>query len=525
MKHRKIVNLDGRDCEKDGCSKSDERQFDKPIELQDDSSVGYRVEDYFDLSIGAGVGVGLSWDNVSTAASLGGIGFSLVPTIGTKAKVVRYADSREEVDELPRRAYMPRHAQDVLDWKTGTIYDYSVSGGIRAGIGASYAGAVSVGISYAFKGEWKYYIEKQDDGFVFVKVTKGKLHEVSGSLNFAAITSLSVSKFRNVDDAWSFRVDLNYDEGQEIYERLIRGDLVPAEKAVEEGLGLYVTRVDHIKRVSVGRKLSAGVGVPIFISKKWSQGLIHTKAIQNLYEENERYDIDLGTFHQGSVYRRIGKQVNQQKSFVATRISGDDGYTDYSGQFTWKFSTTSAWMPRVTKELKKLYKLIGFHKNLSVIFPKEKIKGYVGAKFEIDFSEDATDALMRLQQNQKGFLTQMGSMMHDSYFKKNKDSQDICKTRVCEKIWSKRIKRALTKAGKSLTNMMNFKKEGNHKGFVKSYANFAKHAFKNMFTLRAVLSSICEPIRISYKLEGESFAFKKSNLSLNGKHCLVNKLR
>ncbi len=73
--------------------------------------------------------------------------------------------------------------------------------------------------------------------------------------------------------------------------------------------------------------------------------------------------------------------------------------------------------------------------------------------------------------------------------------------------------------------MIGFKKKGNHKEFVKSYAKFAKHAFKNMFTFRAVLSSVCEPIRITYKIEGESFAYRKSDLSLNGKHCLVKNLR
>ncbi len=495
-----------------GCETQDEfpmqqecRTFDfnKPIVLQVDnySPAGFRVVDYYDFTLGAGGAATFTLTNVSRLVSLFNASVGLMPVGGKSLKIdrfVRNADETQQSSYELKRAKFPYTVESLYNnFSVGDTAEVTSTGGLVAFASAGFT-AFQLGVNYLFTGTWKTSVELLDNQMAFVKVTNVKMHNIAGSAGVGVVT-LAISHFRNMDDTFSFMIDLSKKSNIAIYEDLVKGHLVPAQKAATKAFS-GVQIVSHYKAKTLGRRKIAYAGLPIFINKTWQEGVAET-AMETVEKDGKEYVVHIGSYFNNSSLRRMVKTDDKIETFIGQIVEekGHMGKKQLSAQFAWGFSSTHLWMPRMNYELNKFYKFSGLKNYFGVVIPNVKNLGNLSASVQLDIPHEGIKNLMNLP---KGTLVSFGNEVLEDYFAHGDESK-ICvahpTTRTCRGVWRKKTESSLKKAEKILADM---RSETDSKEFAMDFAKLGQEMLDNQFSFQAILKSTCTPASFNVTVEG-----------------------
>lgn len=494
---------------------------------------GYAVQKRSSLQFG--VGAKVSVHPIHSGAANGVAGYiGILPIVGSDKLSERSAYSLKEAEEMKDLELdVPTAAQDVLAWRTGDRLTYSASGGVLFMAGIGYY-ALTVGTTYLAQGSWEYQVEKTSDDEAYVKVTKSKLNSL-GLLAAAGIIEASTAGFQNVDDSFSFGLNLRSAQGAAALELLLQGDLTQAQSLADsysisvggKSTQGKVERTYAVRRIENAHTLARGhisalkIGIPYLSWAKGSTDMIATRDVQN-HIDGSLSDYEFGVYLERTDARLFKAHESASLGFAAvdevqTRADKstarfENGTVAYS---YWNNSTNSGELRRA---IEHLVRRTGLKQELALDIPDSDDVDVRSARvdFELSLGAPATENLLRLA-SAKDSATLLSKIALDfcaTYFKRShsdlyygtdwsSDHSDIDDPPVndpwglckdvnapyynCAGVLYEHTTTAVGVMVESAAAMSAARTAGDRKAFVAAYARFGKAMLENPFTFQTAL--------------------------------------
>lgn len=472
---------------------------------------GFKVVSLRQVSLGLGAQRRLEVFNGGEGPVPVGAIVGLVPIGGSDAINVRHVKTMNEARTIVNQVTVPESLAALNDWTAGDSLMVASNGGILFYAGLTYH-TVGVAGVYVAQGTWSIYMEKISAAEVHVKITKGVLKEY-GVVTGGALASVGLSAFDNTDDSFSFRLDLDKPEAQEVFRLLIGGDLRAAQEAsiLPDGAARYVAMETEIQS---GTFRNFIFGIPLLFNTSWSSGKIDTFARRDLVIEGRKIEAQYGLYARTRRHVGFGVRRVRQQGFYGVSYS-DSGYGRSRGQFgkyIWSFADNSSNHWRVRSALREVVRQTGLKQILVNIPAKDNLE-YVSFLVDIHFSQDTTHRLMRLAESlsEKEFV-ERGLVIHREYFRDMKDEPtaandplDLCSdygwnVDHCKYSLERYTKSGMAQMWRALREM-NDHREDNVK-FTKAYAEFGEGISETVFALQAVVRAVGGQIPVHAEING-----------------------
>lgn len=452
--------------------------------LDEDCPKGYKVVQYRQKSSGLGAGLKFAFETATSATRIFSADVGIIPIKGRSLKMERFAESRVAARELPPLNF-PYAATDIDTWSQGDSVSFMASGGLLTYASISFGGMLSSLIarfstSYLAQGDWIVDISKIDKTKVFVRITKSKIRALSAAVG-NIVSSLSITKFKNTDDSFSYVMDLSDPVAAKVYEDTVRGNLLPVQERVKGSSNSAVYAVAKEHSFTRTRRKRAYVSLPFIVSKEWNRGQMIKDSETFLFADNKKVDTEYGIFYKSSLRisrnGRFKHHISVLKNFSGTRyaITGEENPKDnksgYFGEIQFSYTNDDTARNEFQKGLWHLYSATGLKDYLRVKAPKTGALGHAGILLSAYIPQGAVDTLMELAEQDHELFEKSQSMRSIKYY--------------------------LLKMSKS--------KNQDSKRFVENFAHFGRFMISNRSTFKTVLAAAPELIKLKYRVEGEKF--------------------
>jgi len=366
-----------------------------PTLTLDNYSDGFMLSHGLNFDLGVGPGVSLYFDNIP---GLGGnlsqyLGLALVAE--KSVEFTSLVDHKEDIKRVLKEKRIPWKGQQILTWREGESVFYQTTGGIAisARFGAFYTG---VGPTLIVAGGWQTYIEKMDNGNVFVQLMRAKIADtrlVAGTL----LAEVSASVIKELSKGISFAFDLNNDDAAHGYEEMLKGNIVPAQLLAadsEQNSVVSVERTLHLKKRHV-RRFSVGIPFLYFTTSKEKYSDYVKK---DSFLDGSTREVYAGGIVKGSTGRAITLHRYTREGFYSalelhSNIDKKDNL-DYLGRYNWSYSTDHGSSKKLGRALRRLIKKTGLLNDLAVNVPKANKLKYTSVAFDLNFPQTFVDYLL-----------------------------------------------------------------------------------------------------------------------------------
>lgn len=483
---------------------------DAPVVL-DDFRAGFKVTKFKSYDIGLGVAGRVFVENATgvLAASTGVIGLAV-----TKEKLVqfdRFVSSKDELANL-KKLPIPFKAHELSLYQNGESVYYENLGGILFLGGVSSYG-LSAGGSVAAQGGFKTLILKTSSDKAYVQVTKTNVKKLTLYTGLVVI-NLDKDFVTELNSGFSYSFDLTSKDAQVAYERLLAGNLIPAQELAAGGPFTGVTKIDNFSGQHGIQKSGFSFRIPLVFKHNWITGKFYGQS-ETLYQDDLAVtNLNYGVYfkeHNGNFFRKhkklvrtfySGKAVTEEKNGKVT--------TDQLANYLWSYENDASDTKTFNKIMNVFHKDLGLKASFNPTLPtKEKI-GYMNLEAKVEIPGSYTKTLMNAVKT-KAFSETMSKKaisLISSYFAKG-DVDELCVNEDKVRIFAKeKCKNELTKETvnalariKGLLEEMSLAQGAAE--FTSLHALVGKEVVRNQFVVGSLfaLDTRCE-VSFNVKLEG-----------------------
>lgn len=489
----------------------------------------------------AGIGVAVNIINRALDEAIRGAGFSVGLALlkGKTVRSERLVDSRTDLIQTPGLG-IPKDLSDIQDWRISETASWSTRGGILFNLGVGVPG-LSIGTPIFAVGSWNYEVTKVSDNFVFVRVSEADVETIKSlknvSLNVFTLVTLASSFMDYVEEGFAYRFDLRNEKAAEAYRQVLAGNLSPADLYEFSARELQggVLPVAKVRNTAVNRVRSFTIGLPIMGGFTSGKGAITGNQRTEFHKDGSKSDVNYGAYVVNNSTRAWGT-LYYQKSYGFYGRSHthrtNDGQVNqgYFGEMT--FSTTTITDEALTDErpnehgakasgyrlqmfINDLIRKTGLRENLYVEAPADEDLGYVGVHFKMHISQQATDRLMEIANQDPKAFERKALQYATEYFESGTDPYHFCDDfgsaetyRDCENQMKLRIKDGLfgwdagDDMGRYLKQMHGMANRST-KEFAVAYAKFGRAMLLSPFLVRAMINLLDgEGVFGNYEING-----------------------
>jgi hypothetical protein len=395
-------------------------------------------------------------------------------------------------------------------------------------------GPVGIGTAKLARGSWETYVEKVDDHLVYVKMTSGKLDNLS---IFTSVSIMSIGKnyFNSADDGFSYLFDMRTEVGRKAYEDMIRGNSYAAEQfATNKPKNLVeaapVMKVMTFRTVSTGQTVSKAFAIPIIWDRVFSKGRVQSFTTSNLYLNRNTAKVHYGIFNESDDSRFWFKHREEDFMFTGAKYSVEnwdskERMDGMFGNYAFAFRHEKSSDERLRKGLKELVRKTGL-KRLMINIPDNNSLGYTGVEFNAKMFEENTMRLMAAAQRMsESEFVDRGMALEEQYFNRGGDPWDICKLPGCEIKTRHETSKGMSKMYSSLRTMYK-NMTGDPRAFAAAYGAFGEGMATNPFTFQSAMSLAGPGVLIDFLVEGTkiSMYYKQWVTDSSGKWVPADKM-
>ncbi|HAZ14198.1 MAG: hypothetical protein A2X86_17595 [Bdellovibrionales bacterium GWA2_49_15] len=495
---------------------------DSPTLTLDQYEEGFRVTHGLAVDLGVGPGVSFYFADASGLAAYLGLFVGVAVVAEKNVEFTSLVENKDEIKAVTKHKKIPWKASEIAGWREGETVFYQTNGGIAlsARLGNWYLG---VGPTVVLAGGWQTYIEKMEDGKVFVQLMKAQEKElrlVAGTLVAEAYTSVVNELAKGV----SFAFDLTDEEALHAYEDFLKGNIVPAEQmASQVGTG-GVVRVDNILRSKRRHVKKFAVGIP-FIYFTWTKENYREYFRKESSLDGVTRELYFGANLKQTVGRAITVHRTTNEGFysaleVDSRTdqakSDEENKLDYSGKYNWFYAADHGSSKQLNRALRRLVKATGLTSELSVNVPDAKKLKYTALSYEFDLPRAYVDYLLADDHfvqvvDQYGDLAAQGL---EDYFADKSDPWGLCLTKLnldnCKArlLLSRRVQvkkmHAALEEMKAAAGDLSFAVESDRTRFIKAFSEFGNALVSDVFLFQAAYKDAQKcGMKTSYRIEGE----------------------
>ncbi|RYZ89348.1 MAG: hypothetical protein EOP06_09460 [Proteobacteria bacterium] len=394
---------------------------------------GFQKTTFSNIEGGLGAKVSFWYANATGIMAQWWAYVGAMPVIGRETESVRYAKTLEEASKLEGYKKVPSEATELNAWSQGDHMTYVSKGGVMFAASMGF-GIFNVGSAALAQGTWETYIEKVEADTVYVKMTKGDLSNYS-AFTGATLVNLSVSKFNNSDDGFSFLFNLKTEVGRKAYEDMIRGNVLASaiiSTSVPENMVEVppVLKVETFKTLTTGKMVSRMFGLPIIWNTSYSKGNIQSFTTSEFHLDNSRAEVNYGIFSREKNYRLWNKHSETDYMFYGARYtvtnnSDNSKMQGMFGRYSYAYKNEMSDSNKLRKAIQKLVKITGID-DLMVNIPTMKLD-YTGLDFDTTLSEENTQRLMDFAKRKgEDYFLKMGDKYVINYAQNNGDVYTYC---------------------------------------------------------------------------------------------------
>ncbi len=459
----------------------------------------------------------------------------LIPYAGKEVYSVRYAPTRQAMEHLPKLR-MPEKASDLNEWSKGDKLTYTSKGGVFFFAGFGYVLA-SANMNYLASGEFETTVKKMDQTYALVEIKRTKVNSLGVQVQ-GGFASVGLGETDKKWKALSFVINYKDELGRKVFEKMVHGNAVPAQRMALTGKSNLVRAYEDSKTIQKGNFKTLFFGLPIVLNKKASFG-----------ENYEISDADMGRFNNDdhaeyNVYmkdvrsRALGHHTQSVVAFYGSsykeKSKQDQTINEGKfGQFVWDQKDDHANEGDLKGMIKSLIRRTGLGYFLAIRVPKFN-QGNTFAKvdFKLTIANEQTMRLASLTNvlTADQISTKATAKLKE-YIKRTYNSGDqdsVCSevaydaspsmdptgmgsVGVCFGIIKNKVDAASLEMYKALKDMNLALRKGQTKAFNKAYSMFGKAMMANQFMFLAGIDLIGAGAEIKYSISGESI----SNYVLN----------
>jgi hypothetical protein len=479
---------------------------------------GFQVSKTHDLTVGIGAAIRWYYENPTNLSHEVWASVGIIPIKGSTYQSVSTIKNLQEMDSLDSRS-IPMDPKTFAKWVTGDSVSFTSKGGIIF-FGSAGIGPVGASVAKISQGQYQTYVQKMDEKFVLVKLTKLHLNSLSAQVG-ASVVSIGASKFDQVADGMSYKVDVSTEMGKMAYTDLIRGNVAAVERLVFDGAD-YVKKYDSFSSKQIGRFKNSFFGLPVVLNTQTQEGKIYEVDQGNLFYEGTKTNAHYGVYLKDRKTKVFGKHFERTQSFYGASYSilslkGELKSKGHFGQFVWSAETDASTRRRARNAIEDLVQLTGLRDALPVVLPTDERRlGYTDIDFSVTFSEEQTQRMVDLA-GSLGFtkISRGAGTKARAYFSRTNDPDGICTTANPQDgtTCSDTVIQAAEQGGREMVEKLVQMKKAwtDDKAFVKAYADFGKIISRNQFLFQTALDLAGEDVGMNYSIKGRNV----SNYTVN----------
>jgi len=485
---------------------------------------GFQVSKHHDLTVGIGAAVRWFYENPTNLSHEVWAAVGIIPIKGSTYQSVSYIKNLQEMDKLENRA-IPMDPKTFTGWSSGDSVSFTSKGGIIF-FGSAGIGPVGASVAKISQGSYETYVQKMDEKFVLVRLTKLKLESLSAQVG-VSVVSIGASKFDQVADGMSYKIDVTSEMGKMAYSDLIRGNVAAIEKLVYDGAD-YVKKYDSFNSTQIGRFKNSFFGLPIVLNTQTQEGKIYEVDQGNLYYEGTKTNAHYGVYLKDRKTKVFGKHFERTQSFYGASynilsMKGELKSKGHFGQFVWSAETDASTRRRARNAIEDLVQLTGLRDALPVVLPTDERKlGYTDIDFSVTFSEAQTQRMVDLA-GSLGFtkISKGAAAKARAYFNRTNDPDGLCTTANPQDgtSCSETVISAAEQGGRELVEKLTQMKKSwaDDKAFVKAYADFGKIISRNQFLFQTALDLAGSDVGMNYAIRGRNISNYQVNFATTDK--------
>jgi hypothetical protein len=496
---------------------------DAPIIL-DDYRGGFKVTKIKKYDIGLGV-AGQAFVENATGVLAGSSGF--VGLAVTKDKFVqfeRFVSSKDEISAV-KKLRIPFKAEELTDFKTGESVYYENLGGILFLSGVSAYG-LSVGGSVSAEGGFRTLILKTSSEKVFVQVTKISVRKLT---LFTGLIVLNLDKdfATELNNGFSYSFDLSIKEAQAAYERLLAGNMVPAQELSSLGAFTGVTKIENYSSQLGIKKRGFTIRMPVVFKHNWVSGKLYGQSETFYQEDQSLTNLNYGIYfkeHNGRFFRKQKKLLRAFYSAKAiTEAKNGNLSTDQLANYYWSYENYATNTKTFNKIMNVFHKDLGLKASFNPSLPTKEKLGYMNLEARVEIPESYTKNLMDAVSSKvfSDVMSKKAISLISSYFAKgdvdnlciNEDDVRTAAKEKCKSNLTNETVNALAKI-KGLLEQMSLAQGS--ADFTSLHALVGKEVVRNQFVLGTLfaLDTNCQ-LSFNVKLEGQRISQIVKRVSAN----------
>ena len=365
-----------------------------------------------------------------------------------------------------------------------------------------------------------------DETNVLVQITKLHLDSLSAQAG-ATVVSIGASKFEQLSNGMTYKVDISTEHGKMAYHDLIHGNVAAIEKLVEQKVD-YVKKWDSLSSKQIGRMKNLFFGLPIVLNTTTSEGKIYEVDHGNTYNQGLKTNAHYAVYLKDKKTRVFNKHFEKTQSFYGafydvSNEKNEKTTSGHFGQFKWSAETDASTHRRLGNAIDELVKTTGIRDPLFVNLPDERKLGYTDVDFSMTLTEAQTKKMIsNAEMYGQEKIARSAEEKAKAYFNVLDDSDGICPVTSpgqnqnnCE---STTADQSYSGAKEMVSKLMLMKKYWNdEKLFVKYYADFGKIMARNQFLFQTAVDLAGADVTMNYSIQGRNISNYQMNFTTTDK--------
>jgi hypothetical protein len=384
----------------------------------------------------------------------------------------------------------------------------------------------SVGVAKISQGTYQTLVQKMDETNVLVRITKLHVDTLSVQAG-ATVVSVGASKFEQLSNGMSYKIDISSEHGKMAYHDLIHGNVAAIEKLTEQKVD-YVKKWDSLTSKQMGRMKNFFFGLPIVLNTTTSEGKIYEVDHGNVYNQGLKTKAHYAVYLKDKKTKVFNKHFEKTQSFYGafydvSNEKNEKKTSGHFGQFKWSAETDASTNRRLGNAIEDLVKITGIRDPLLVNLPDERKLGYTDIDFSMTITEEQTKKMIsnaEMYGQQK--VAKSAAEKAKAYFSILDDSDGICTVASpgrtqnnCESIIADQ---SYNGAEEMVSKLLLMKKYWNdEKLFVKHYADFGKIMARNQFLFQTAIDLAGANVTMNYSIQGRNISNYQMNFTTTDK--------
>ncbi|AZZ35312.1 hypothetical protein CIK05_00340 [Bdellovibrio sp. qaytius] len=480
-----------------------------------DYSKGFRVTKYSEFT--AGVGLNWNFPNSTGLGSKAWLSVGIMPIIGKTTVSQQFQPTLDKALSANGRK-IPMEASDLNSWAINDSVNYSSTGGIIFSVGVGFPG-IGIGSDLVVQGTFSTYVERENADEVFVNISTTKAKSLSLQVD-ATLAQLSVSKYKEIEEAMSYMINFKDPVGYKAYHDLIRGNVAAIQLLLQDPNTTAIKKWEKLNRVQTRRMVQFNFGIPFIMNWGWSSGKIYEFSDTRAFYDDTRSEVEYGMYLKEKRKKIFGSMAVKTESFYGSvfrlyNYENDLMAKHIFGQYVFNADDNKTKTKDMDKTIDNLIEKTGLSGELALNIPSYKKLKFSRINLEVNFDEDQTINIMN---STSGMMPEMiaerANQLAVNFMANERQVVALCtpqETQVpmsTEKCLTN-LKAQNARASQGLVNAAKLMKKyfdaGDDKAFVLAYADFGRYMLTNATMFQAIIAMGGAGVEMIYNVQNTYF--------------------